>query len=134
MTDIPSLKHKLWRLNQELSRHLWELPIAGAPPREHFSRLVIPAYREETDVEGKPRISEQEARFLCCGLLEHSNCFFYSVETPTTERYSFSGEGDCSARSDVSLYLPEAGGYDKVVNIEFKAEADNDFETVPVVN
>ena len=43
--------------------------------------------------------------------------FYYSVETPTSKEYSFSGKGKRSAASDLSFYHNEK----KVLNIELKA-------------
>lgn len=85
------------------------LPTGLAP------RLVIPIRRDD-----QPRVSEQEARFLFCSLLNTLN-YFYSVETPTTKTYQQTGATAQSALSDLSLYEFRDGKLEKVANVEFKA-------------
>ncbi|MCH7959299.1 MAG: hypothetical protein IID08_04185 [Candidatus Hydrogenedentes bacterium] len=122
MNDLSCVRKKLWDINLKLSKRLWELPCVEDVPRPHASRLLIPQYRKKKSTERKLRLSEQEARFTCCALLEHSKIFHYSVETPTEERYSFTEGGrPMSAQTDLSLYIVDSGAYQKVVNIEFKA-------------
>ena len=83
-------------------------------------RLVIPRYRKKDDDEKvKLRVSEQEARFafveaLCQGP------FRYSVETPTSKLYQFTGDTSVSAQTDLSLY--DATGKTSICNVEFKAK------------
>jgi hypothetical protein len=87
------------------------------------SKLIFPRKRDN-----KPRVSEQEARFLFCRAVEQSteSNVFYSVETPTHELYSFSTPGsDDTAHSDLSLYAD--GSLDlPAVNIEFKCGGVSD--------
>ena len=76
--------------------------------------LKFPKYRNN-----ELRISEQELRFTMTNLhgqFSHPG-LYYSVETPTSEEYSFSGKGKRSAASDLSFYHND----EKVLNIELKA-------------
>lgn len=68
----------------------------------------------------KIRISEQEARFLMCNILNKSD-YFYSIETPTTNLYRFSGKGERSAAMDLTLWQYNGKKFERLVNIEFKA-------------
>ena len=78
--------------------------------------LKFPQYRN-----GKIRISEQELRFVMINLHEQfsSTNFYYSVETPTENKYAFSenARNKRSASSDLSFY----NGDSKVMNVELKA-------------
>jgi hypothetical protein len=78
-------------------------------------RLVFPLSRGE-----KVRISEQESKIIFCSVLNNTN-YYYSVETPTKEGYSFSGSKDLSARSDLSIYTVENDSLIKKVNVELKS-------------
>ena len=89
------------------------------------SKLIFPQY-ERTKKE--VRISEQESRVLFCHEVEkYSEKLFYSVETPTSEKYCF--KGNCtvdsngqSAMSDLSLFeLNQNNKFEQIVNVEFKA-------------
>ena len=78
-------------------------------------RLVFPRYRDKDDL----RVSEQEARFafveaLCKGP------FRYSVETPTSKCYQFTGETSLSAQTDLAVH--DACGRCRICNVEFKAK------------
>lgn len=76
--------------------------------------LKVPKYRTDNK-----RISEQELRFVITNLhgrFTKTN-LYYSVETPTSEEYRFSGLGKRSASTDLSFYENEV----KVLNIELKA-------------
>ena len=66
---------------------------------ETRNRLVYPIKRCETI-----RISEQEARFLFVKHVEDSSEYFYSIEAPTKEKYSFTGTNQRSGSVDVCLY------------------------------
>ena len=124
MNDNPQTREQLQltlkELNVRLAHYIWGIPFAAnkqaKSPRK--SRLVMPSYRS-----GAKRVSEQEARFACCALLERSEDFFYSVETPTTEDYFFEGkeENKRSGCIDLTLYHERDGGFERVVNIEYKA-------------
>ena len=81
-------------------------------------RLIFPNYRS-----GKTRYSEQELRFIfievfnqyCCNKLN----WYYSVETPTIEKYRFSGKGKRSAAIDLVIHDEQK---ERIALIEFKAK------------
>ena len=64
-------------------------------------KLVFPIKRDKTK-----RISEQEARFLLVKQLEkqEQTKYKYSVESPTTKSYCFTGEGERSGNIDLCIY------------------------------
>ena len=88
------------------------LPCINSDKDERGSKLVFPKKRD-----GKRRVSEQEARFLFLLHVEQNSDYFYSLETPTEEEYSFSGSGSRSGNIDVCLYENE----ERKHLIEFKA-------------
>lgn len=98
-------------------------------PNTAGSRLVFPRKRN-----GEVRVSEQELRFIFQEQLyayiydlnragEQWNVC-YSVETPTQNEYSLSGNGERSANIDLALY---ADGR-RIALIEFKALNPGDYE------
>lgn len=104
-------------INEAVCRELWHMVSPGQRVEALTPKLIFPELRS-----GNVRVSEQEARFVYCSVLTRCSGYFYSVETPTEESYSFSGANLMSARSDISLYSCEDGTVkDKVVNIELKA-------------
>jgi len=96
----------------------------------NMEKLIFP-----TKSNGEIRISEQEARFLFCQMVECNSKYFYSVETPTKNPYSFGGKTDdidIGGRSgciDLSIYEQQTINYEETkhlqpsLNIEFKALA-----------
>jgi hypothetical protein len=62
------------------------------------SILIFPAYRQ-----GNTRVSEQESKILFSKYFFQNNMLF-SVEAPTKEIFSFSGQTKKSARSDMLTY------------------------------
>lgn len=92
--------------------------------KEQTSKLIFPIYSS-----GEKRVSEQEARLLFTRELENSKDFngFYSIETPTTDLYKFSNQGDKefepkkgegkSASFDLTIYDTE---FNRKHFIEFK--------------
>ncbi|MBP9510165.1 MAG: hypothetical protein KBE73_03405 [Fusobacteriaceae bacterium] len=60
-------------------------------------KLIFPSYSN-----GIKRVSEQELRQCFIEALE--NKIYYSVETPTVEKYTFSGKGHISGCADLSLH------------------------------
>lgn len=80
------------------------------------------------------RISEQELRFLFVEqfIKDTSNEFFYSVETPTEEKYKFGKNLEDiiknknihkkSASIDMCVYKRNEKKYERIFNIEFKHE------------
>jgi hypothetical protein len=104
-------------INEAVCRELWHMVSPGQRVEALTPKLIFPEFRK-----GGVRVSEQEARFVYCSVLNRCSGYFYSVETPTGEPYSFSGVNPMSARSDISLYSCEDGTVkDKVANIELKA-------------
>ena len=99
------------------NRFLWDAYTRSGHSQPGISgegRLIFPRYRKKKGL----RVSEQEARFafveaLCRGPLR------YSVEVPTTKRYSFSGEGSSSAMTDLQVRDTKEIG---ICNVEFKAK------------
>lgn len=109
------------------------------------SRIIFPKYSNKNKEKGKSgnkedRISEQELRFIFVEQLNYylsknniSN-IYYSVETPTENKYVFSEEGSprvadddknnkkgVSARTDLVIYKKDKDKFKKVALIEFKA-------------
>ena len=105
---------ELIRFNKETCNVLWSLPDVDSEPTLDYPRLIIPSKRDKNK-----RISEQEARFVFCSILNNSD-FFYSIETPTEKKYKISGEGMRSASTDLTIY-EYRDGFRKLANVEFKA-------------
>jgi len=88
------------------------------------SKLIFPNYEQN---DKKPRISEQEARFAFCQVFEQEkHGLYYSVETPTEIKYSFTNEelktgSGISAQSDMSIFSLDNSGFNQLINLEFKA-------------
>lgn len=76
-------------------------------------RLVFPQYRDKG-----LRVSEQEARFAFVEALSQGP-LHYSVEAPTSKRYSFSGKTPLSAQTDLQVHDGTGKG---ICNVEFKAK------------
>lgn len=90
--------------------------------KSHESKLIFPKYRDNSI-----RISEQEARLLLVREIENQNEFYYSIETPTIEKYSgFSTDKpkiDSNGRSasvDLALYKKYEKEFKRTHLIEFK--------------
>jgi hypothetical protein len=98
------------QLSREVSESLW----AVYHERSEAPFLIWPATRNDST-----RISEQESKILITQWLER-NGKFYSIETPTRERYSQSGNAAMSARIDVTVYGSRDAA-DRVLNMELKA-------------
>jgi hypothetical protein len=102
-------------VNRRLFYDLWNLSNVSGSPSGLSPRLILPKKRDEVI-----RISEQEARFLFCNLLNNLN-YFYSAETPTEKLYRQKGQTPLSASSDLSIYSYENNKFNKLMNVEFKA-------------
>ncbi len=113
-------------LHQEISdacryadNGLWDAYSRSAGSQIDVSRagsLVFP--QRHGKHEGSLRVSEQEARFAFVEAL----CkipLMYSVETPTTKLYRFTGKTSLSAQTDLTVY-DERGIH--ICNVEFKAK------------
>lgn len=109
------MMNELVEINRRLSTNLWYITDSKSSPNGLSPRLIFPQKRSE-DI----RISEQEARTVCCGILNTLN-YYYSIETPTEEVYQQTGQKPLSASSDLSLWVYDNGTFNKKVNVEFKA-------------
>ncbi|MBC8344147.1 MAG: hypothetical protein H8E61_09215 [Bacteroidetes bacterium] len=118
----------LLELNQMAFRYLLEIHSGSS---NTTGKLTFPSY-SKSHRDGEVRISEQELRFAYTAVLERSGIYqpyYYSVETPTENLFSFSNEKSLgrSAMSDLSLYernetaKDKKEQYEKVCNIECKA-------------
>jgi len=95
-------------------------------------RLIFPVKNQANGDNKVDRVSEQELRQLFID--EFKSTFqnlYYSIETPTVEKYSFSNEKNeikvvdetnkgQSALVDMSVYENENKSYHRIFNIEFK--------------
>lgn len=89
-------------------------------------RLIFPHNRVQNDEEKSTRVSEQEARFCLATFLESGRYpFYYSVETPTKEKYCFSGEKKLAAQTDLTLY---DRNMNKLFNVELKSKNEGKFD------
>lgn len=91
------------------------------------TRLIFPRYwvtKEGERVEGELRVSEQELRFM---FVEELNKYcdahrewevYYSVETPTSNSYQLTGEGQQSGCIDLCIH---GNDFKRIALIEFKA-------------
>jgi hypothetical protein len=98
------------RLSREVAAALW----AVYHDRPDAPRLIWPAKRDDST-----RVSEQESKILITQWLDR-NELFYSVETPTREMYTQSGNAALSARIDVTVY-GSRNPANRVLNVELKA-------------
>ena len=107
-------------INRRVCYDLWSIVTVNQQAAGLSPRLILPKKRDKSI-----RISEQESRILYCSVLNRLG-YYYSIETPTNETYSFTtGSGGRSASSDLSLYVAVAGKFQKVANVEFKAHNSN---------
>ena len=102
------------------------------------SRIIFPKYRDEDKGQ---RVCEQELRFVFVEqlkeLLDEYN-LFYSVETPTQDKYIFTqnrqnvvprnDENGQSANFDLTIVSKEGKSLKTIVIIEFKAKNANPHE------
>ena len=105
----------IFEINRRICSSLWDIANVNSISRGLSPRLIVPQKRN-----GDIRISEQEARVLCCGILNTLN-YYYSIETPTVEVCQQTGSKPVSASSDLSLYREKNDQFDKIMNVEFKA-------------
>src|SRR4051812_46179071 len=95
-------------------RILWASYLASAGTSQPTTGIQI---RFPRNRKGEIRVSEQEARFGLTGQLARSQ-LLYSVETPTSMTYQFTGDSGLSGQTDVTVYNPSGEG---MWNLEFKA-------------
>lgn len=98
------------QLSREVATSLWAI----YHERTDAPHLIWPTKRDDSE-----RVSEQESKILITQWLER-NLEFYSIETPTRNKYIQKGKAALSARIDVTVY----GSRDptnRVLNLELKA-------------
>jgi len=103
----------LTELFQQTCIKLWNLSDVESEPSALAPRLVYPLRGKEI------RISEQEARLVCCSILDHSS-LFYSVETPTNKTYQQKGNKFIRGRTDLTIYKSGTQPFQRDIYIEFK--------------
>ena len=101
-------------ITEQLSREVAESLWAVYHERPNAPHLIMPAKRDDST-----RVSEQESKILITQWLERSG-EFYSIETPTREMYTQSGNASLSARIDVTVYGSHDPA-DRVLNLELKS-------------
>lgn len=129
MITIDDLKNLCINTSQKLIKMPSEtIGFNKNPERNLRTKLIFPRYKHSNTT----RVSEQEARFVFCQEIEaYYKEIFYSIETPTRKKYSFSsknteskkfrvGYGQ-SAMSDVSLFEREENELKQKIDIEFTA-------------
>ncbi len=112
-----SFRDDLVEINKRVFRLLWSMGYArtGNNLSSKSPRIVFPGLRNKTD-----RISEQEARFAYCSVLEKSP-YFYSVEVPTEEPSAISNQRSMSGRHDLAIYSRNPHELCREAFAEFKA-------------
>ena len=111
---MPSFAEEFERIIEGTDRILWASYLASAGTIQPTTGIQIRFPRTRN---GEIRVSEQEARFVLTGQLARSQ-MLYSVETPTTMTYQFTGDSGLSGQTDVTVYDPSGEG---MWNMEFKA-------------
>jgi len=114
MRDNAQLADDLFEINRRICCDIWNLCAASDKPSGLSPRLIFPKEKDDN-----LRITEQEAKILCCSVLNSLN-YFYSVETPTREKYQQKGESPTCGHIDLSLYNFENNQLEHVANVEFK--------------
>lgn len=95
------------------------------------SRIIIPQYSQKNGEDN--RYSEQELKCIFLSKIEQDDFFYYSVETPTKDKYCFKGNNPkvysvskgninqfVSARFDVSIYKDREIKDGLMSHLEFK--------------
>ena len=92
-------------------------------------QLIFPQKIQAKGTKLKDRISEQELRLLFIEEFKKANeDLFYSIETPTKEKYSFGksysdikiSKSGQSASLDMCVFEKNSNKYERLLNIEFK--------------
>ncbi len=84
------------------------------------NQLVFPTQFQPSK-EKEIRYSEQELRQCFIDSIKEDREFYYSVETPTEEKYSFTGSKLISGNLDLCLYKLEKNQLKRKICIEFKS-------------
>lgn len=116
--ETDEIMKDLMEINRQTCLNIFHMVSVDQQPKGLSPRLVIPLYSSS----GQPRISEQEARFLFCEVVNGTQ-YYYSIETPTKEKYSNQAERESikrSALTDATLWRYTTTGFEKTVNVEFK--------------
>jgi len=122
INEKSSLVDDIFELNKRISENLWHMKNEAnenGRPSNLSPYVIFPLKRDENKTV---RISEQEARIVCCNFLA-SQKTYYSVETPTKKRYVQKGkkpEG-ISAQTDLTIFGFDEHSFSRAVNVEFKA-------------
>jgi hypothetical protein len=111
---MPSFAEEFDQIIKNTDRILWASYLASAGTGQPPSGVQIRFPRKR---KGEIRVSEQEASFVLTGQLAGSH-LLYSVETPTSLTYQFTGDSGLSGQTDVTVYTPTGQG---MWNLEFKA-------------
>ncbi len=106
-------------MGRTVSESLW----SAYHKRSGRRKLIFP-----NRLDGTKRVSEQESKILITQLLENHG-YYYSIETPTTKKYTQKGQSALSARVDVTVY-GKSDDEERHVNIELKSGTP-DFEALP---
>ena len=104
----------------KLKNLAWESKIDGGAG---FGPLIFPS--KELSAKPVKRISEQEEKYLFCMEL-WKNDIPFSIETPSVNKYSFTGKEKSSGNIDVCIH-DKTGK--RLSNIEFKALNQGDFDS-----
>ena len=87
---------------------------------QNKNKLVFPTQSQPKKGD-KKRISEQELRQCFIDIIKEKDDLFYSIETPTKEKYRFTGTNDLSGNLDLCIYNLVNNKLERVNCIEFKA-------------
>lgn len=115
MISVDSVDEMRSRMVADVAQSLWA--VYHDDPAAPY--LIWPEKRDAST-----RVSEQESKILITQWLQ-LNERFYSVETPTSERYRQSGASELSARIDITVYSKRNASA-RMLNIELKAGTPTD--------
>lgn len=119
---MPSFEEEFEQIIEDTDRSLWASYLASARTGQSTSGVQI---RFPRNRQGDIRVSEQEARFVLTAQLAKSH-LLYSVETPTSLTYQFTGDFSLSGQTDVTVYTPNG---ERMWNLEFKAHGFSEDRT-----
>ena len=114
------ISEDLWKINKRLVYDLWHMQSSNNFRSNISPKLIFPVK------DDKDRISEQEPRVLYGNILNNYSNYYFSIETPTEQKYKQKGKIFTRARTDLTIYKAEGKQFDKIVNIEFKAEGEEE--------
>ena len=113
---------------QETDKRLWQAYDNRDTPAKKGDIYIGFRFPQKSD--GTIRMSEQEARLAAVESILHTK-MQYSIETPTMERYCFTGTTHQSASTDLTIYDLEST---QKCNVEFKAggRSPNAIDHLPI--